>query len=200
VNPPIGKSPSGAIFTTPPSLTMNQTEIKALKLIEALEFDQLQSQRDLADRLGFSLGLVNALLKRLVKKGYFKVRTLPRGRVKYILTAKGIAEKSILTYRYIIYSLSFYKELQNKFRPIFSDLKNEGKERIVLFGNGELAEIASSVMKECNLRPIGIIDQVNQLNHFDYDIILILELEDPAVIRCHLMNAGISKHKFLFLY
>jgi DNA-binding MarR family transcriptional regulator len=178
---------------------MNPNEIKALKLIEALECDQPQSQRDLADRLGISLGLVNVLLKRLAKKGYFKVRTLPKGRVKYLLTPKGVAEKSILTYRYIHYSLSFYKELQSKFRPIFSNLKDEGKERVVLFGKGELSEIASSVMKECNLHLVAIIDQAKQLNHFDYDIILILELKNPAAIKYCLISAGISRHKVLCL-
>lgn len=178
---------------------MNPNEIKALKLIEALECDQPLSQRVLADRLGISLGLVNALLKGFVKKGYFKVRTLPKGRVKYILTPKGIAEKSILTYRYIIYSLSFYRELQNKFRPIFSNLKSEGKKRIVLFGKGELAEIASNVIKKCDLHLVAVIDQANQLNHFDYDIILILELEDSTTIECNLIREGISKHKILCL-
>jgi DNA-binding MarR family transcriptional regulator len=185
------------LFTS--TLKISPNEIKALKLIEALECDQLQSQRDLAYRLDISLGLVNALLKRFVKKGYFKVRTLPKGRMKYILTPKGIAEKSILTYRYIIYSLSFYRELQSMFRSIFSNLKEEGKKRIVLFGNGELAEIASGVMKGSNLHLVGVVDQANQLHHFEYDIILVLELEDPAAIERCLINAGIPKHKLQYL-
>jgi DNA-binding MarR family transcriptional regulator len=178
---------------------INQAEIKALRLMEALEEDQSQSQRDLANRLGISLGLVNTLLKRFSKRGYFRVRTTPKGRLKYLLTPRGVAEKSILTYRYIHYSLSLYRELQNKFRPIFLNLEFEGKERIILFGKGELAEIASSVMKESNLQLVAIIDQVKQLNHFDYDIIFIIELENPAAIECCLVNAGLSRDKLIFL-
>ncbi len=178
---------------------MQPNEIKALKLIEALECDQSQSQRDLAERLGISLGLVNTLLKRLVKKGYFKIRTVPKGRVKYLLTPKGVSEKSVLTYRYILYSLSFYRDLQNKFRAIFAGLKGEGKERIILFGRGELSEIASIVIKENNLHLVGIIDQAKQLCHSEFDIVLILELENPAAIECLLMDAGISNDKLLCL-
>ena len=178
---------------------INQADIKALKLMEALEGERSQSQRDLANRLGISLGLVNALLKRFIKKGYFRVRTAPKGRVKYLLTPRGVAEKSMLTYRYIHYSLSIYRELQNKFRPIFLNLKFEGRKRIILFGKGELAEIASSVMKENNLQLVAIIDHVKQLGHIDYDIILIIELENPTAIECSLLNAGISRDKLICL-
>ena len=182
-----------------PTSMINQAEIKALRLMEALQGDQSQSQRDLANRLGISVGLVNALLKRFIKKGYFKVRTVPKGRLKYLLTPRGAAEKSILTYRYIHYSLSLYRELQDKLRPIFLNLKVEGKERIIIFGRGELAEIASSVLKESNLHLVAIIDQVKQLNHFEYDIILILELENPASIECCLVNAGIPGDRLMCL-
>jgi DNA-binding MarR family transcriptional regulator len=48
-----------------------------------LDRDGNSSQRELSQRLNISVGLVNAFLKRLVNKGYFKVRTMPRNRLKY---------------------------------------------------------------------------------------------------------------------
>ncbi|RJQ28016.1 winged helix-turn-helix transcriptional regulator [Candidatus Parcubacteria bacterium] len=178
---------------------MNHKEIKTLKIMEALEYDQVQSQRDLADKLGISLGLVNALLKTLVKKGHFKIRTIPKSRVKYLLTSEGAAEKSLLTYRYINYSLTFYRDIQNMFRSLFSTLTNEGKERIVLFGKGELSEIASAIMKKNNFHLVDIIDQVSQLDGLDYDVILILELENYAFIESCLLNGGLASQKILRL-
>ena len=76
-----------------------------------IERDGNHSQRDLSRRLNLSLGLVNTFLKRLVNKGYFKVKTMPRNRVKYFLTPKGIARKSRLTVEYLHYSINFYHEI-----------------------------------------------------------------------------------------
>ncbi|MBW2023016.1 MAG: winged helix-turn-helix transcriptional regulator, partial [Deltaproteobacteria bacterium] len=76
---------------------MDNEDIHILRLMGEIERNGSFSQRELARRLNISLGLVNRFIKRLVNKGYFKVKTLPRNRVKYFLTPKGLARKSKLT-------------------------------------------------------------------------------------------------------
>ena len=72
-----------------------------LGLLESVERDGAQSQRKLASDLGIALGLVNAYLKRCVKKGLVKIGQAPPRRYAYYLTPHGFAEKSRLTVEYL---------------------------------------------------------------------------------------------------
>ena len=113
---------------------MELKDIRTLKIIEEIEKDYAPSQRELASELNISLGLVNSFIKRLAKKGYCKITTIPKNRVKYILTPKGAAEKTRLTYKYIQYSYKFYKDARKKLRKQFKDLEEQGVHCIVFYG------------------------------------------------------------------
>ena len=88
---------------------MDVHDLRTLRLLDAIERRKSPSQRDLARVLGVSLGLVNSFVRRLAQKGYFKITHLPRNRIRYILTPKGAAEKSRLTYAYLQFSHPFYR-------------------------------------------------------------------------------------------
>jgi predicted transcriptional regulator len=77
--------------------------IRTLQLLEEFEKNRSPSQQHLFRQLNISLELVNSFVKRLVQKGYLKITNTPQNRVKYILTLKGVAEKTRLTYEYIKY-------------------------------------------------------------------------------------------------
>jgi DNA-binding MarR family transcriptional regulator len=137
---------------------MKQQEIKTLKLMESLERNPKQTQRDLAKDLDISLGLVNAFTKRLIQKGFFKLKTIPKNRIKYILTPEGMCEKTKLTYQYILYSLDFYKETRAIIKSIYDQLSDQGKKRVFFIGANELTEIALISLKDSNLELASIID------------------------------------------
>ena len=117
---------------------MNKIDIRTLKILEEIENDHTPSQRDLSKKLNISLGLVNSFVKRLVQKGYLKITTIPKNRVKYILTPKGAAEKTRLTYQYIQHSLAFYKKTRKELRKLFKDLMAQGDRKIVFYGASDL--------------------------------------------------------------
>src|SRR5580700_10689605 len=81
-----------------------------LGLLESVERDSMQSQRLLAAEFGVALGLVNAYLKRCVRKGLVKVKATPARRYAYFLTPRGFSEKSRLTLAYLGRSMSFFRE------------------------------------------------------------------------------------------
>ena len=137
---------------------MTPQEIRTLKLLEAIEADDGASQRDLARRLDVSLGLVNAFIKRLARKGYFKVTHIPRKRARYILTPKGALEKTRLTCEYIAYSISFYREARQRMHRLLKGLQKRSVRRMVLYGVSELAEIAYISMQEVGIRLEAIVD------------------------------------------
>src|SRR5262252_9985769 len=80
-----------------------------LGLLNSVEADGARSQRRIAAELGIALGLVNAYLKRCVKKGLVKVHDAPARRYAYYLTPQGFAEKSRLTVQYLSDSFSFFR-------------------------------------------------------------------------------------------
>jgi len=138
---------------------MDQDELRTLKLLEALDSREPPTQRELARDLNISLGLVNAFMKRLAKKGYFKITHIPKNRVKYLLTPKGALEKSRLTYRYIRYSVGFYREIREMLVSLFSRLEKEGVEKIALYGCGEVAELAHLFLQNTSIKLGGVFDQ-----------------------------------------
>ncbi len=139
---------------------MDIHELRTLRLLEAIDRQRSPSQRDLARVLGVSLGLVNSFVRRLAKKGYFKITHLPRNRIRYILTPKGAAEKSRLTYAYIQLSYQFYRDARRKIKTLFKQLHEQNTRSVAFFGTGDLAEIAYLCLQETGLRFVGICDTV----------------------------------------
>src|SRR5215470_11810285 len=103
-----------------------------LGLLESLERDGGQSQRRLASDLGIAVGLVNAYLKRCVRKGLVKVSQAPARRYAYYLTPQGFAEKSRLTFEYFTYSFSFFRRARAECIDIFATLRSRGFKRVVV--------------------------------------------------------------------
>lgn len=104
-----------------------------LKILEHIQEEPTITQRDLASKLGIALGLTNAYLKRLVKKGYIKIKNLTGKRIMYILTPKGMVEKARLTFNYMTRSFSYFKEIKNKIDKTYSVVTSSG-EKIFFYG------------------------------------------------------------------
>src|SRR5450432_3701377 len=90
-----------------------------LGLLQSVERDGGQSQRRLAAELGIALGLVNAYLRRCIKKGLVKVSEAPARRYAYYLTPHGFTEKSRLTVEYLSSSFSFFRRAKADCAPVF---------------------------------------------------------------------------------
>src|SRR5262245_40019395 len=117
-----------------------------LEILMAIEEGLPLTQRALAERLGVALGLTNLYLKRLAKKGYIKIVEFPkkpaaRKRLRYLLTPRGIAEKTRLTYEHAAYALHIYRRARQTLREALSRLPQNGMKRIALYGVGEAAEL-----------------------------------------------------------
>jgi len=149
------------------------------------------SQRELSRRLNISLGLVNTFLKRLVNKGYFKVKTMPRNRVKYFLTPEGLARKSRLTVEYLRFSMNFYKDIKNLLLKKFKEMESNQVHSILFFGAGEVAELAYLYLQLTGIRLAGIVDDervdqsffgtpitdLDRVEESDWDMILLTRLD-----------------------
>jgi DNA-binding MarR family transcriptional regulator len=124
-------------------------------LMGELDRDGGSSQRELSQRLNISVGLVNTFLKRLVGKGYFKVKTLPRNRLKYFLTPEGLARKTRLTAEYLRYSVNFYRDIKQLLLSKFNEMEANHVKRVLFFGAGEVAELAYLYLQLSRLELAG---------------------------------------------
>ena len=175
---------------------MDPKDIRTLKILEKVDADIVPSQRDLARDLNISLGLVNSFIKRLVKKGYFKARHVPKNRMRYFLTPQGASEKTRLTYEYIQHSYNFYKEARQKLRALYTELEKQGVTRIVFYGASDLAEIAYLSLQETNIELLAIFDDdkkgerflgytiahPDRMGSFSFDRILITSINSTEII------------------
>jgi DNA-binding MarR family transcriptional regulator len=136
-----------------------------LNLLNSVD-DGAQSQRHIAEELGIALGLVNAYLKRCVKKGLVKVSEAPARRYAYYLTPQGFAEKSRLTVEYLTSSFSFFRQARADCTQTFALAKERNFQTLVLSGKSDLAEIAILSAVDSGIAIVAIVDPNADAHHF----------------------------------
>jgi DNA-binding MarR family transcriptional regulator len=129
-----------------------------LGLLSSVESDGERSQRRIAAELGIALGLVNAYLKRCVKKGLVKMQDAPARRYAYYLTPQGFTEKSRLTVQYLSDSFSFFRHAKADCTAVFDAVKAAGFTRLLLAGQSDLAEIAILCALEAGVTIVAVVD------------------------------------------
>lgn len=114
---------------------------RELSLLEQIEADPDITQASLATQLGVAVGTVNWHLKRLVEKGYIKVKRLERRKLRYIITPEGLALRARLTVDYVERSLDLYRRTRQRVKEYLQQVRLAGYEQIRLMGEGDVADI-----------------------------------------------------------
>jgi DNA-binding MarR family transcriptional regulator len=95
-------------------------------------------QRDLAKIAGLSLGMTNAIVKRLVQKGWLTIRKVNNRNIMYAVSPAGIEQITRRSYRYFkrtIKNIVYYREAIEK---LICRLKEQGYAALVLAGPSDL--------------------------------------------------------------
>ncbi|HLO33335.1 MAG TPA: winged helix-turn-helix transcriptional regulator [Anaerolineales bacterium] len=116
-------------------------EFRELTLLENIENDPNVNQSTLATQLGVAVGTVNWHLKRLVAKGYVKVKRAERKKLRYIITPEGIALRARLAVDYVERSFSLYRKTRQRVGEYLSHVKSSGYDRVRILGKGDVADI-----------------------------------------------------------
>jgi DNA-binding MarR family transcriptional regulator len=140
---------------------MTAQEARERQILERIRTDALLTQRGLSSELGIALGLTNLLLRRLVKKGWVRVKRVSPRRLKYLVTPSGAAAQARLTRAYLHESLRHYRQSRDRIRERFADLCRDARRDpesgpIVFLGGGEIAEIAYVCLQETPLELLGV--------------------------------------------
>lgn len=129
-----------------------------LRALEEIDKNPKISQRELAGHLGVALGITNALLKTLVRKGLIKIRGENNRSLSYHLTHAGVLHKSKLAVRWTLNTMDFYRSARREVAKKMAAIATDGVKTVVLYGISEFAEIAVIVAHESGLEVQGFVD------------------------------------------
>ncbi len=114
---------------------------RELSLLEHIEADPDINQSTLAATLGIAVGTVNWHLKRMVAKGYVKVKRAERKKLRYIITPEGLAFRARLTVDYIEQSFLLYRRVRSRAREQIKKLRESGHQSVRIVGEGDIADV-----------------------------------------------------------
>ena len=132
--------------------------LRDLRLLEELERNPIISQRELSHKFGIALGVTNACIKRMVRKGWVRIRGFDHRRIGYYLTPKGFVEKSRLTFHLVSGIVQHYSELKQVIGERLLEMERNGKKRIVFYGVSDEMEVAYVTLQGVNLKLVGIVE------------------------------------------
>lgn len=182
-----------------------------LDVLEAVAGNNRITQRSLANRLGIAVGLTNLYLKRLARKGFIKFVNVRPNRMVYLLTPKGIAEKSRLTYEYIEYSMFVYRQVRTHLSSMVQPWLSDGVRGVALYGTGETAELAYLCLREHGLEPVAMFDRdvgrflgmpvhsVHDHRSVAFDVLIVAKLDPTEDLLAELTELGISRDRLVLL-
>jgi len=132
--------------------------LRDLQILEEVSKDSGISQRKLSNSLGVALGVTNACLRKMIRKGYIKVKGINHKRVAYYLTPKGFSEKAKLTYDFLQHTVHYYINLKENITLKLKSISESGINNILFYGAGEVMEVALICINQTDLKLIGIVD------------------------------------------
>ncbi|PTV93023.1 winged helix-turn-helix DNA-binding protein [Halanaerobium saccharolyticum] len=136
---------------------------KITDVLAILDREDSPSQREIAKQTGFSVGLVNTLIKKCAKKGLVKIERLNSRNIKYILTPEGIKEKTQKTIDYIKQSYQAIQQLQNRVTELALKHSAEGKKIYVYkTKSDEIFDLVINTLNGLNIK-YEIIDNKEKL-------------------------------------
>jgi len=187
---------------------------RSLQILDELSQNDSLTQRDLSERLGIALGLVNSYIKNLAAKGYITVTTIPRKRYTYYLTPMGFTEKTRLAYNLFQDYTRIYREAKNNLRTLFQELAEKDFQRIVFAGTDEVAEIAYLTIQETTLKLVGVIDSsterpfffgakirpLHEISGMQFDCIIVTSYLNREKIHQSLIHQGIHERNIRMIF
>ena len=135
---------------------LDSSHYKELQVIAEVEASPVISQRQISQRLGIALGLTNALVRNLVKKGYIRSQQASWKRWVYALTPEGLCHKLRITLVYVHQFLDHYQNVRNILRKQLEPLALHEESRVAIYGTSEFAELVYLGLKEIGIYEIDV--------------------------------------------
>jgi DNA-binding MarR family transcriptional regulator len=122
-------------------MTNPSESVRELALLETIERDPDVNQASIASQLDVAVGTVNWHLKRLIEKGYVKIKRANRKKLRYIITPEGIALRARLTVDYVEQQFLLYRNTRKRVKEHIEHVRQAGFDRLSVRGDGDVADI-----------------------------------------------------------
>jgi DNA-binding MarR family transcriptional regulator len=148
-------------------------EMRDLQFLEEIEQNPKVSQRELSHKFGIALGMTNACIKKMARRGLIKLTGIPPRRIAYYLTPKGFTEKTKLTLNFFSYNIHHYAEMKKRIGKILLEMQNRGVKRVAFYGVNDEMEVAYITLQGLDMKLVGILDDENNWGKeiFGYKVI-----------------------------
>ena len=194
---------------------MRDDTARDLTILSAIADNDRLTQRHLAHELGVTVSLANLYVKRLALKGFIRVISIRANRLRYLLTPKGIAEKSRLTCSYMCRTFERYRQARRSLQTALHPLTEDGHNRIAFYGAGEAAEVAYLCLKEGGLDLAAVFERedgekflglpvlrLEELSPNDFDRVVITSFISQEVTEAkvqELLRLGVPRDQIITL-
>ncbi len=136
-----------------PSDNLNEREFELVNIVGA---NLGSDQRHLSRLMDLSLGMTNMLIRRLISKGYIRIRQLNKRKVEYILTPKGFSEKMRKSVKYTLKTINSIGLIKNRVKELALEHYNQGERNFYILGSSDLVTLAEMALKDIQLNDYKI--------------------------------------------
>ena len=133
---------------------LNEREFELINIIGA---ELGANQRHLSHLMNLSLGMTNMLIRRLIAKGYIRIKQLNKRKAEYLLTPKGFSEKVRKSVKYTLKTVNSIGLIKNRAKELFLELYNEGERNFYILGGSDFVILVEMVLKEDAFKDARII-------------------------------------------
>lgn len=139
-----------------------ESDLRELRVLEQIELNPRVSQRQLASELGVALGVANACVSTLVRKGLVKIRGESNRSLTYHLTKQGVMHKAALAVEWTNNTITDYVTARASVRQQLDALAAQGVGRVVLLGAEEAAELIALIAPQVGIVVEAAVDAGGQ--------------------------------------
>ena len=181
---------------------------RELRLLEEVDASADLSQRALAGNVGIALGVVNVLVKSMVKRGYIRATRLSWKRWAYFLTPAGVSRKVQLTANYVDRFMDHYRRVRALVRDTVNVDSIESHHVVAIYGATELGELIYLVLKDAGVERIEFLDEsrtgrflgmpihrIESVDHARYVKVMVAYPNHMIEHRDRLIAAGVPESK-----
>ncbi|MDD3375039.1 MAG: winged helix-turn-helix transcriptional regulator [Candidatus Omnitrophica bacterium] len=129
---------------------------REFELVNIIGSEIVSNQRDLSHHVNLSLGQTNMLLRRLIAKGYIRIRKIDKRRVKYLLTPQGLAEKMNKSIKYTLRTINSISLIKERLKDLLREIYEKGERKFIVIGKSDLAMMIDIAVKEMNLKDYSL--------------------------------------------
>ena len=156
---------------------LNEREFELVNIIGA---ELGANQRHLSHLMNLSLGMTNMLIRRLIAKGYIRIKQLNKRKAEYLLTPKGFSEKVRKSVKYTLKTVNSIGLIRNRAKELFLELYSQGERNFYVLGGSDFVILVEMVLKEDCFKDCKII-HIQEIPDEKVDGIILICQENASV-------------------